>query len=459
MSNPEILKNALLEKNTTFLMGAGASAPFFSSLGNFEKILTNSSISEAGAGLIKIIFYKKSIYDNSYLLKYISGVCYCGEKAEQMEQILDQYLNFIHNNLEFLKVRNSRVSPKRINFLTTNYDLFPEAAIDTILESNPRIYFNDGANGFSKRIFSTDNFNKTLLYSGIMDNYSNEMPVINLIKCHGSINWKKNRSEPTKKERILVQNTSEQTEKINKMIDTCLIDFEKTIEATKLVKNLECFFEKLNEKVINEEIIDLINSLSEHIQKQIFQIVRELQNLEIVFPTKKKFQTTLIEEQFFNMLRFLSYELEKDQSVLICFGFSFYDEHITDIVQRSLNNPNLIIIIMCYSTGSKEDIISRFNFSESSIPINMVFVEPNDFLIDVIDKKDFDPSNKDTEGRKVIDKDGYLYVYSKEISIKRSKENQEFAVLDFAAFNQIIGNEISNKYLSPFKKKDDKENE
>src|SRR5699024_12665895 len=96
---------------------------------------------------------------------------------------------FIKNILEYMKVRNIRVSPTRINIITTNYDLFIVAAIDDILEDNHRDHFNDGTNGYTKKILQTDNFNKTLLYAGVFDNYSNEMPTIHLIKCHGSVNW------------------------------------------------------------------------------------------------------------------------------------------------------------------------------------------------------------------------------------------------------------------------------
>ncbi|OMI26030.1 hypothetical protein BTA30_20210, partial [Bacillus swezeyi] len=123
ITKKEVLKNVLLEKNTTFLLGAGASVPFFSSLGNFELILSHDKLTTSGRKLIKTIFYKLSISDNSYLIQYLNGHCFCGEKSELMLNILNEYTRFIHNILEFLKTRNSRVSPKRVNIITTNYDL------------------------------------------------------------------------------------------------------------------------------------------------------------------------------------------------------------------------------------------------------------------------------------------------------------------------------------------------
>ncbi|WP_080873468.1 hypothetical protein [Oceanobacillus timonensis] len=60
----ELLTTVLLEKNITFLLGAGASTPFFSSLGNLENIITHEDINENGKMLIKSIFYDKSIANN-----------------------------------------------------------------------------------------------------------------------------------------------------------------------------------------------------------------------------------------------------------------------------------------------------------------------------------------------------------------------------------------------------------
>ena len=52
------------------------------------------------------------------------------------------------------------------------------------------------------------------------------------------------------------------------------------------------------------------------------------------------------------MLRLLSYELEKPNSIFITFGFSFSDEHILNLVKRSLSNPTLQLFIWCYSEAS-----------------------------------------------------------------------------------------------------------
>ncbi|EGP5096139.1 hypothetical protein EWX74_12285, partial [Enterococcus faecium] len=358
----ELLSTVLMEKNISFLIGAGASSPFFSSLGNLENVLTNENINEDGKRLIKALFYDASIANNIYLVEHLQDqVISNDENKEMMFSILIEYKRFIHNILEYMKVRNSRVSPKRTNIITTNYDLFIEAAIDDILEDNPRVHFNDGTNGYTKKILQTDNFNKTLLYSGVFDNYSNEMPTINLIKCHGSVNWQTYYSNDNKK-RIQVSSSISIIQELNSLIDSLFDDL----------------FELINEEN-SENIKEDINLIGNHFSEELSEIVNKLEKIQIVYPTKKKFESTLVNEYYFNLLRLLSYELEKEQSTLIVFGFSFYDEHITEIVQRSLNNPNLLVIILCFSDKSKNEIISNFNFTSNTIPNNIKFVTPSDF--------------------------------------------------------------------------------
>ena len=54
------------------------------------------------------------------------------------------------------------------------------------------------------------------------------------------------------------------------------------------------------------------------------------------------------------MIRSFSYELERKNSVLIVFGFSFADEHIRELFLRSLLNPTLKVYIICFNKDTKE---------------------------------------------------------------------------------------------------------
>ncbi|HFD0895284.1 TPA: hypothetical protein QFD55_002583, partial [Enterococcus faecium] len=297
----ELLSTVLMEKNISFLIGAGASSPFFSSLGNLENVLTNENINEDGKRLIKALFYDASIANNIYLVEHLQDqVISNDENKEMMFSILIEYKRFIHNILEYMKVRNSRVSPKRTNIITTNYDLFIEAAIDDILEDNPRVHFNDGTNGYTKKILQTDNFNKTLLYSGVFDNYSNEMPTINLIKCHGSVNWQTYYSNDNKK-RIQVSSSISIIQELNSLIDSLFDDIEAFTSDSEDLKNwlptIDDLFELINEEN-SENIKEDINLIGNHFSEELSEIVNKLEKIQIVYPTKKKFESTLVNEYY-----------------------------------------------------------------------------------------------------------------------------------------------------------------
>ncbi|MGD7048589.1 hypothetical protein FZC83_07205 [Rossellomorea marisflavi] len=444
-----ILRESLVEKNATFLFGAGASAPYFSSLGNFERILSHESISEHGKTLIKILFYDLCIKDNMYVANYMNGKCYCHEKKDLMLSIINEYSRFIYNSIEHLKVRNSRISPKRINLITTNYDLFIESAIDNILTSNPRIFFNDGTNGYGTRILSSDNFNKTLLYTGIFDNYSNEMPSVNLIKCHGSVNWKENKDNNGRsKIQILIEKNSLQT--INEGLETYLDELKSYLKRGEFsqVNSYKDMISLLNRE-INEDLIIKINCMGEDLHTLMpIALASSIESLQIVLPTKKKFQTTLIEEHYFNMLRLVSYELEKSQSILVVFGFSFNDEHIRDIIQRSLNNPNLLVFIFCFNDRAKEEIISQFNFSFTNKPVNIIFIEPKDFLLKKIPVNEYSEEDYNSSSYTTIENKDSILLYSKEVSKLSNDNNIETPIINFSAFNSILERNITNKYIS-----------
>jgi hypothetical protein len=443
----EILRESLVEKNATFLFGAGASAPYFGSLGNFEKILSDENISWQGKALIKTIFYDLSIKDNIYLANFINDDSSCSSQKDLMLSIINEYSRFIHNSIEYLKVRNSRISPKRINIITTNYDLFIESAIDRILETNPRVFFNDGTNGYGKRILSSDNFNKTLLYTGIFDNYSNEMPNINLIKCHGSVNWKEHKEE-TGRSKIQVLIEQNLLSSINEELDTTLTEIKTNIDNGEFqeVNSYEELISQMNE-VINADLIRLINSIGEYSQYSLKLLMSKIETLQIVLPTKKKFQTTLIEEHYFNMLRLVSYELEKKQSLLVVFGFSFNDEHIRDVIQRSLNNPNLLVIIFCFTDNDEAGIISQFNFSPSNIPVNIIFITPNDFLVKEVESDEFSIDEDDRLKYTIIENENRVFIYSKVVSILTNNNGESIPVINFSSFNSILEENITNKFI------------
>jgi len=193
---------------------------------------------------------------------------------------------------------------------------------------------NDGTSGFHKKHLHSKNFSTFQCQTGIFERSNYGIPQLNIIHLHGSVYWSKS------------------GEKIEVNYHT---DFSNLLTRTTIEK-LKIYSTFLSTKDNNtEDIPDLSFN-----KKQMDDFWGEYNKLPIVNPTKWKFHETVFEEHYYQMLRLLSYELEKPNSVLITFGFSFADEHVLRLVQRSLSNPQLQTFICSYSDESANSMREEF---------------------------------------------------------------------------------------------------
>ena len=182
----KIIKNLAITKQLNFLIGSGVSTPAIPLMGD----VSGKNDDEKNENLIKEI--KET---SSKILKEDFS-------DDKLNQTYRNYYRFLFQVIQLLNMSNSRQVPRSVNLFTTNYDLFIEKAIDKLSIEN-RFIFNDGANGYFKRYIDSANYNRVVSYKGLNDNYINEIPSINLIKPHGSVNWKQ------ENEKILVNNNVE----------------------------------------------------------------------------------------------------------------------------------------------------------------------------------------------------------------------------------------------------------
>lgn len=347
------LQVQISEKNVNFLIGSGASVPYFPSLGNIENVLTEREYSNSVRQLIYLHYFNKVIEKNYDLLD---------ESAHCENDVSKNYRRFIKGLVNSLNYRNTRISPKRANIFTTNYDMFFESAIDYEQRSNPSLILNDGGNGYFFRVLSSENYHKTVSRNGVFDNYQKELPTINLIKCHGSVNWIKSVDE--REDIIEINNDLNVIERIRNIANEIkLLESEEEVIEDYLSKEYD---ETLNIKI--HEIAEINGKLLE-------SFFNEYKNLMIINPEKSKFQNTVMDEYYYSLLRLLSYELEKEQTVLIVFGFSFADEHIRNLIKRSFHNPQLRIYIFVYKNGMKQKMLQLLNCEYQK---NVVIIEPID---------------------------------------------------------------------------------
>lgn len=324
-------------KNINFLFGAGASMPYLKGLNlealcgyTFEDIMNQVYLdsNEKIKNYISAYFIHNSLLNGTYknIIESKDPMCI---------SILNDYMLIIESLYKILQ-RNSIQQPKRVNVFSTNYDMFFECAFDKILASNPNLYFNDGSYGFVNKYVNTQRFHMKLINVGVDNRYEYELPMFNLIKLHGSLNWWLNNDK-----KIAVDNFE------------CLENLVYNPSNFNLVEELsdDCW-----------DVEEFINTLDDHLEEDEFEgFYKTINRLAIVRPTKRKFYDTVFEEHFFQSLRLLTQELERKQSVLIVFGFSFNDEHIFSIIKRSLLNPNLLLYIICYDEKEKNRMEELFH--------------------------------------------------------------------------------------------------
>ena len=339
----------LYGKNINFLIGSGASFgaiptlssnyvdPIFGNL-TIEEILEENKDDEYLQNIIYLYYYHKILK-----IGYLTEI-------EESNSVFKNYQKLLESLIKLLQ-RESYQKEKRINIFTTNYDLFFEKVADSLV-GKYEFYFNDGSSGNITKKLSMKNYHKKIYHTGIFDNFDREIPIINLFKLHGSVSWKYANYKNDKPYEIKIEYCED--------------------KDTKYIENL--IEEISNEEIdIAKEIIENNESLKENIKNTKKELFKEF---VLIFPEKNKFENTLYQEFYYQNLRQLSYELEKQNSILIVFGFSFADEHIAEIVKRACNNPTLNIYIFCYKKNTQEEILAKLNFEK--FPNNIKAILPED---------------------------------------------------------------------------------
>lgn len=244
------------------------------------------------------------------------------------------YRTFLQTVLEMVKRR--KALDRRCNIFTTNYDgCFPLVADALISEGQTDFVLNDGTRGFTKRFLQARNFGSYLCQSGVFGRYQSSIPQINLIHLHGSVYWSKSAGAIR--------------------VDYDLSGRGELLDEAAL-QTLQPFSAALNND--GAGIADLPATTFSDQALRDFWMRYEV--MPIVNPTKWKFHETVYEEHYYQMLRLLSYELEKPNAVLVTFGFSFADEHILNLVLRSLSNPRLKVFVCCFSASACTSMKEKF---------------------------------------------------------------------------------------------------
>ena len=337
MEGNEIKLNEMLSgKNVNFLVGSGASAPAYKTLSlgddkpSLEDLLSSNDIDDNSKKVLYYFYFRDWILPMTNIIKSIT---------DDEKKVIENYNCFLRKLIYFLQ-NESNEKPKRINIFTTNYDLMFEKTFQNLLNEKVNCYFNDDSVGFISKTLNAQNFNLSISRTGYLDSYKNEVPTINLIKIHGSISWEKRSND------IIGVN-------YDCDLATLLIS---NLDGVNFIDTIVSSIENNDYTQFNKNLLDLYQLNKEDLNS--FYI--EYQKLSIINPNKWKFHETVFEQHYYQQLRNFSYEMEKENTILIVFGFSFADEHVKEVFERALVNPTLKVYVICHKEEVRETLKTKF---------------------------------------------------------------------------------------------------
>ena len=80
----------------------------------------------------------------------------------------------------------------------------------------------------------------------------------------------------------------------------------------------------------------------------------------MIYPTSSKKEYTL-NFPYSELFRKFADRLQQPEAVLFVVGYSFYDEHINDIIYQALANPSFTLIIVDFNGTKNDGEIKRLN--------------------------------------------------------------------------------------------------
>ena len=327
------LKNFIQSANINFLIGSGLSMPYLTTLGGIEKNLgalsARTDLSQEACDLIKASIFKE--YFKKVMLPNLNI-----HDQDKYNVVMNNYKDFITTWNSIMHNRCGNLRSKQLNVFSTNIDMFFERAADS-----SEVEFVDGFQGSVTQIFSETNFQKIVMRNSLHFHNVTELPVFNLLKIHGSVNWRVEKGKVVNDSKLELVAT----------ISTLLDDLE-------LKYSFVTYDDSLDNMV--KEAKELLTSKG-YDHKGVEEFIEKYNELVIVNPTKKKFSETVIDDHFYELMRIYSNALERENTLLFVMGFSFADEHILSITQRALKtNPTLLVVIYAYDKDADDSYKAMF---------------------------------------------------------------------------------------------------
>lgn len=211
---------------------------------------------------------------------------------------------FVASACRLIENRGTTTLPKRVNFFTTNYDPLIELSLESL-----GVPFNDGFVGRGKPRFDPSAFSRLMCEQSLFMEYTSQVTTANVLKAHGSLTWRRVGGFDRKE---IAYSSVEST------LDDCIegyegvLDFPAISELTALVKGscdavlLQSFKELVSG--LSDDDVDLLQAFGKSYDS----------TLCIVNPAKRKFEETVLEQSYYDLLRIYANELDRKTRCFLC---------------------------------------------------------------------------------------------------------------------------------------------
>lgn len=298
-STAKFLQSYIQSGNMNFLIGSGASFPAIATAGNIEgEINTLLAGGDQEQASRKCLEFIEQI-------DTVHGQMETTDTTNPIHAVAQSYKLFLTTIDRILFERKNILLPRQATVFTTNYDMFLEHASSLV----PSVILNDGFERSSSLspefMFTPERYFDRTYRSGPVYGHQTEIPTINLVKLHGSLSWRRK-------------------------ADSIVFDPVAVSKLTAAEK---------------ADITNVDGYLAKHF---------------LILPNLRKFHETLMERVYYDLLRLFSKAMDRENTVLIAFGFSFADEHILDMTRRMLRNPTAQLIIVSFDHASADGFKVKF---------------------------------------------------------------------------------------------------
>jgi hypothetical protein len=256
--------------------------------------------------------------------------------------------NRYHYHEAFIKKLLQRPNNlKRANLFTTNYDMAFDYALD-----NLGVHYINGFMGVHHRYFRPEVYDYDLYYPGqsVTGKVHRAEKVLKYYKLHGSLSW------------VSTENCCHNTYGI-KEISLTASSFKKIPPSPPLPPPPP------------PHVIAQPPAPPPPPETLVVPQAYSGNNELLVYPCVNKKSFTL-DLPYSELFRQFAQAIMQPQSVLFCLGYSFFDEHVNDIIHQALSIPSFTLIIANYSP--QEDLSS---------PISKL-KDLNDKRINILNQRD-----------------------------------------------------------------------